>query len=156
VASTAITPGSITTLARDVGADVHRALELHPPPAVEGAGALHRLDRGGAGRDGRAGHHLDGLTRGEAPVRPLSGPHLRGHCQRARRLRGIARVHRVAVHGRAIEGRQVVVGADLLGQHAAESVRQRHLLGGQARGVREHDFERFVDWDHGTSPLPSP
>jgi hypothetical protein len=110
----------------------------------------HRIraarDRGAGGdRRRRAGRHrsagvLAGRDVGEQPQRRPVG--------------GVGRVHREAVHGRAVERREVDRGHGRLGGHAPGGGGERHPLDGQRLGRGEHQPQRLLDRDHPPAPGP--
>ena len=114
---------------------------------------LDRLDGVGPGRDRRPGHDAHRLAGADRQVGPLPGPHLAHDLERHRGPRHVGRPQRVAVHRRAVERGEVEVGGDVLGEHAAKRVVERHLLGGQRLRLAQDDRERLLDRDHGRTRL---
>ena len=95
---------------------------------------LDRHDGFGAGRQRRSRHDADGFAGAERRRRQVA----RGdEARRAPRADapgdGLRDADRVAVHRRGVERRPVHVGGDVLGEHAAERLRERRLLGAAGR-----------------------
>ncbi len=78
----------------------------------------------------------------EGTVGQLAGPHLSHHVEHDGSARGVPRAHRVAVHGRAVEGRHVHVGGDVLRQHAAERLRRARTSSAARVGVWARTISR--------------
>jgi hypothetical protein len=121
-------------------------------------GDLDHDDRIGALGHRRAGHD----------ARRLAGPHCDGrvdarrdvldHAEDRRRSLGGTRhvlgSHRVPVHRGVVERRDVDVGDDVRGQHAAERLERADALGGKRRDAREYVLLGFLDAQHVTvTPL---
>ena len=122
---------------------------------AEHFGKAHAVFRHGDGLDGnhhvrafgarRAGHDGDRFpaAQGTGVVRACRGlPHDNGIASR------VGEAHGVAIHHRAVEGRAVPVGGDVLGQHGA----QRFAYGYAQRGYHfrrgQHAIPRFLGTDH--------
>ena len=54
---------------------------------------------------------------------------LANHREARRQCRHIRGAHRIAIHGRGVEGRLRQARGEILGEHAAERVRERHAFG---------------------------
>ncbi len=111
----------------------------HRVGGAAGAGAaVGPLDRGdgpGAGRDGCAGHDPGGLAGAHGGEFTGAGGDVADHGQhrgvRVARADGVGRAQGVAVHRAVVEGGQVALGDDVLGQPAALRVEQLELDGGE-------------------------
>ena len=160
-ASTAIAAGSITRPARendvprpDLGAAGRHVRALRDrrqdghPELVERLRLLDLLDGVGAGRNRRPGHDAYRLARADREFGPLPGPHLADDLEGHRSARHVRRPQRVAVHGRAVEERQVGIGSDVPGEHAGERGVERHLLERERGRLAQDDLERLLDGNH--------
>ena len=141
--------GEIEPLAADIAA-ARRAFE-HPDPVAVALGVLLDYDRVGAGRQRRPGEDARGLAGADLPAEPGPGRHLGDDAQLDRDFDQILGAHGVAVHRRDREGRLGAARRDVLGEHAAEPVDQRNLLGRQRRERFEQTRQRFFDGNHGSA-----
>jgi len=117
------------------------------------AGAVHeskhrREDRPSQPRDGndRPGRDDDRLAGAERARLGLTGSGVPDHGEVTGRVR---RPDRVAVHRRAVEGRQVCHGDRQLSNDTAGGARDGDIFGPQRPGSREHEGEGFVDGRQG-------
>ncbi len=86
---------------------------------------------------------------------PGPGGHLGDDAQLDRDPLQIRGADGIAVHRRDREGRLRAPRGQILGEHAAKSVGERNLLGGQALDQSEDAEERFFDGNHrSASQLP--
>ena len=122
--------------------------------APAGSVVLLHHDGVGARRERRAGEDARGLAgpRAAAGPRPPAGTSKatgERAGRRAARPGEVGRADRVAVHGRAVRGREGAAGGDRLRQHAPEGVRNRHGLGRERPDPVEHEAPGLVDRDAG-------
>ena len=137
-------PGASTAIARaHVLAGAAHVLAAAPAArkrarARPGLDVLLHHDGVGARRDRRPGEDARGLARRGArrarrrPPPPRRRRRARPAAPRTR-AREVRRAHRVAVHGRAVGGREGPGRDDGLGEHPPEGVRRRHALGPEHR-----------------------
>jgi hypothetical protein len=121
--------------------------DLDAAAAVARERLLDRLDRARTLGQRRPGHDAHRLAGGHGARGPLARPHLADDDERTGHGH-VGGAQRVAVHRGAVERRQVGVGEDVLGQHAADGVGERHSLGRQRARLAKHERERRGDGDH--------
>jgi hypothetical protein len=110
-------------------------------------GELDRDDRVGVGGNRRAGHDPQRLVRRERALRRRPRRERAGDPPRRVAL-GVA-ADREAVHGGAVERRQVGIGGGRLREHASERRFERDPFGPRGRQVETGDDSlRFVERDH--------
>ena len=137
--------------APDVGAQGHRG---HADPPVALVDALERHHRGCALGDGGTRRDANRVTGSDSRGRRVARPRLTGDGQVALGVRGEGE----AVHRRRVEGRDVHGARDVLRQHAAEGVRERHLLGRERVNGCQDEALSLVDRHVSGHPriLPAP
>ena len=139
--------GEIEALAPHIAA-APRGFE-HPHPVAVALGVLLDDDRVGAGRHRRAGEDARRLARADMAAEPGPGRHLGDDAQFDRDLAEIVGAHRIAVHRRDRERRLGAARGDILGEHPAEPVGERDLLGRQGFDQGQQARQRFFDRNHG-------
>ena len=83
-----------------------------------------------------------------APTRPverMAGRDLADHLERRRRAGDVGGAHRIAVHGGDGGRRLGAQRGEIVGEHAAMRVVERHAFARQRRGVGQHARQRFGD-----------
>jgi hypothetical protein len=106
-------------------------------------------DRVGAFGERRTGEDARRLALTDNPGKPGARRDFGDDAQISRHRRDIGGAHRVAVHRRDRERRLGAARGDILGEHAADRVRDRHLLGRQGFEGRQQPRQGFFDRDHG-------
>ena len=135
--------------ARDVELSrLGRALYLDERAVLMFARQLDLLHAVRARGQRRARHDAHGLalTHYTAPAAPRRG--LADDAQTRGQLAQVRRAHRVAVHLRAVERRQVCVGQHVFGQHPTRGVGERDALDLKQRALLSNDADCFRDWNH--------
>ena len=77
-----------------------------------------------------------------------SGRRLTDDSQTRRSVSHILRAHRITIHLRAIERRQIRISNDVLGQHPTQCVLQLNLLGRQRLRLLPDDLNSFRNRNH--------
>ena len=144
-----IAPAAVGGLAVNVDAGRFGGRNLDGGAIVGQQNILVANDGIGARREHGPGHHLDGTARVLQRLRRRAGVLgvLDGKRRLAPRPGGV--LHRNAVHGHPVEGREVAVGREGFGQHAAIGVGQGYGFGRKRAGGGQHEGKGFSDGEHG-------
>ena len=79
------------------------------------------------------------------PVERPAGGNLADDFQAHRSVGHVGRAHGITVHGGNIRRRLGAQRFEIVGQHAAVGLVERHLVGRQRAGMRQHLFKRLGD-----------
>ncbi len=120
--------------------------------AVRDGRVLDAQDRVGAVGQRRAGGDAERGARRERLGGDVARGHLAGHGERRRRI-GVGRADGVAVHRRAVEGREVDDAAAVLRGDPAQRVGERHALDGQRLRDRRDALPGLADLEQRYPPI---
>ncbi len=123
----------------------------HPYAVAVPLGVFLDDDRVGAGRHRRPGKDARRLASADMAAKPGPGRHFGDDAQFDRDPAEIVGAHRIAVHRRDRERRLGAARGDILGEHPAEPVGERYLLGRQGFDQSQQPRQRFFDRYHGVA-----
>ena len=112
-------------------------------------GVLLDHDGVGAGRHRRPGKDARRLAGADTAAETGPGRHFGDDAQFDRDPAEIVGAHRIAVHRRDRKGRLRAARRDILGEHPAEPVGERYLLGRQGVDQGQQAGQRFINRNHG-------